>query len=89
MEYTLCVICQRKTDEDLTCPTDSKRKDVGAGYLTAERDFKDFSKYSALPSFMKLGRIDNGSGIQSTLHQNRHVGTNLVETSTTALNYKD
>ena len=61
------MICQRKTDEHaLLIPSD-----VGAGYLTAERDFKDFSKYSALPSFMKLSRIDNGSGIQSILHQNR------------------
>ena len=61
------MICQRKTDEDLMSPADSKHKNVGAGYVIAERDFM-FPEHIALPSFMKLNRIDNDSGIQSTLH---------------------
>jgi len=66
------VIFLKKSDENLTRPADSKCKDAGAGYFTAERDFTDFSEYSALPRSLKLCRIDdNGSGIQSTLHQNK------------------
>jgi len=65
------MICQKKTDEHLTCPADSKHRDTSAVYFTAERNFTDFSEYSALPRSMKLCHIDNGSGIQSTLHQNK------------------
>jgi len=64
------VICQKKTDQDLVCPADSKHNDFGAGYFTAERDFIGFSEHSALPHSMKLCHINNGGGIQSTLYQN-------------------
>ena len=57
--------------EYLKCAFDSKHNDVGAGYFTAERDFIGFSAYNALPHSKKLCHINNESGIQSSLYQNR------------------
>ena len=35
IDWTLCVLCQKSTQETLQCPANSKRKDVGVGYKFA------------------------------------------------------
>ena len=70
-DHYVWLVRLKKTDQDLVCPADSKRNDIGAGYFTVEGDVIGISEYSALPHSMKLCHINNGSGIQSTLYQNR------------------
>jgi len=76
INWSLCFICQcYKLHEELVCPAESKRKDVGAGYLTAAKDLSNFYNYGGvLPDSLRL-RIEclnNGSaGIESILVSHR------------------
>ena len=64
-------MCQcYKLREELVCPADSKRKDIGAGYLTAVIDLTNFYNYDGvLPDSLRLRieRLKDGSGIETTL----------------------
>ena len=63
--WKLCLICQEQKEELLTCPSQSKRKDVGSGYRSlAER----FNELEQLPIHLK--RLDEGNGIEMTMVAN-------------------
>ena len=49
MDWTKCDLCQTVTKEKLQCPADSKRTDVGAGYLTLSNAIKCFSELGSFP----------------------------------------
>lgn len=58
--WSLCIFCQAdEKDERLVCPAQSKRTDIGAGYLTLSNDLKSFSEHDALPSHLVLDQSDD------------------------------
>ena len=74
-DWNKCCICQKVTNEVLQCPTRAKRHDikVGQGYSTLSSNIMRFSELGELPVFLELERLDEGSGIETTLINNKAV----------------
>ncbi len=66
-DWSQCIFCQDSTSEKLSCPAESKRKDVGAGYFTIADNIKRFEELGSLPMRMDTARLDEGNGIGDTL----------------------
>ena len=64
IDWSLRFMCQcYKLREELVCPADSKRKDTGAGYLTAAIDLTNFYNHGGvLPDSLRLRieRLNSG-----------------------------
>ena len=60
--WNLCLICQEDNEEPLTCPSKSKRKDVGSGYSSLAGNLIRFNQLGKLP--FQLERLDEGNGIE-------------------------
>ena len=70
-EWSLCVICQDKRSMDnLVCPGQSKRKDVGIGYKSLAENLIKFDELNLLPKTLQLNRIDKGEGVEAALSSN-------------------
>ena len=54
--------------EPLTCPSKSKRKDVGSGYSSLTEKLIEFNELRQLP--FQLERLDEGQGIEMTMVAN-------------------
>jgi len=63
-----CIICQEHTGEALTCPSKSKRKDVGSGYRSLAEQLVEFNELGELP--LQLERLDEGDGIEAAMVAN-------------------
>jgi len=59
-DWTLCCLCYSKKNEALMSVTEQ-------GLLTLQRDLNDFIQLNALPTMISISRLDDGSGIASTL----------------------
>ena len=59
-DWKLCLICQEQKEESLTCPSQSKRKDVGSGYSSLAENLIRFHELGQLP--INLERLDEGNG---------------------------
>lgn len=70
VDWKLCILCQHVTDEVLQFPSHTKRTDKGAGYKYVAENIRKFHELDALPFQINLHHIDNGSGIEATLHEN-------------------
>ena len=71
-----CCLCQKVTNELLQCPTKSKRVDIGVGqgyYSTLSANIIQLNELHDLPMLIDLQRLDEGSGIESTLRENKAV----------------
>ncbi len=68
-DWTKCVICQEDKSEKLNCPAESKRPDVGAGYISLAEDVTSFSNAGCLTKPFNISRIDDGDGIEATLQR--------------------
>lgn len=66
--WKLCVVCQEEKAEPLTCPSKSKRKDVGSGYSSLAEKLIEFNELGQLP--IQLERLDEGQGIEMTVVAN-------------------
>jgi len=66
--WKLCVICQEEKAEQLTCPSKSKRKDVGSGYSSLAEKLIEFNELGLLPFLLE--RLDEGQGIEMTMVAN-------------------
>lgn len=65
------MLCREVTSKPLQCPNASKRSDQGARYQgLAERLIK-FNELNDLPKDLNLNRLDDVSGMQSTLTANK------------------
>ena len=56
--WELCIICQEDNEEPLTCPSNSKRKDLGSGYSSLADNLIRFHELGELP--FRLERLDEG-----------------------------
>ena len=66
-DWSQCIFCQQSTNENLACPAESKRTDVGAGYFTVAENLKRFEDLGSLPIALDISRLDEGNGIGATL----------------------
>ena len=66
-DWEKCVLCQEDKNEKLVCPADSKKQDVGAGYVSLANDVTAFDNAGCLPNTLSVSRIDDGDGIETTL----------------------
>ena len=67
-DWKLCLICQELKEEPLTCPSQSKRKDVGSGYSSLAESLIRFNELGQLP--IHLARLDEGNGIEMAMVAN-------------------
>ena len=72
-DWTKCVICQTVTTESLQCPGESKCPDAGAGfgYSTLASNITRFNEFGELPVDIKVGRLDDGNGIEAAFLENK------------------
>ena len=70
-DWNLCVICQDISSTDnLVCPGQPKRKDVGIGYTSLAKNLIKFKELNLLPKTLQLNRIDKGEGVETALISN-------------------
>ena len=70
-DWNLCVICQDiGSTDNLVCPGQSKRKDVGIGYTSLAKHLIKFNELNLLPKTLQLNRIDKGDGVETSLISN-------------------
>ena len=70
-DWNLCVICQDISSTDnLVCPGQSKRKDVGIGYTSLAKNLIKFNELNLLPKTLQFNRINKGEGVETALISN-------------------
>ena len=67
IDYSLCIFCQQRTVEPLQCPTNSKRKDTGAGFKTLSDNLTVCEEYDFFPFETDLKNLDEGNGFEDCL----------------------
>ena len=72
-DWTECVICQERTQEDLQCPADTKRTDldIGADYNSFDSIILKCSALDWFPLTLNLQQLDDGNSIASTLQRHK------------------
>ena len=69
------MFCVKKTNlkcfKVLHCPAESKRDTQGAGYTALASLLEGFGKINCLPRKLKIASIDDGEGIEATLHSHK------------------
>ena len=70
IDWSLCALCQERSDKPLICPAKSKCKDIGAGYDTLGDNLSSFRSVGNQPLPIDINRLDEGDGISSTLKSN-------------------
>jgi hypothetical protein len=74
INWEKCVLWQSGTKENLQCPADSKRYNLGAGYSSLAKNIEKFHQLSCLPiKPMKLLTVygTRSSDIEVALHQHK------------------
>ena len=71
IDWKLCALCQETKEESLQCPANSKRTDRGAGYKSLAEHLLLFSELGITPFAISLEQLNDGSGIENTLLNNK------------------
>ena len=66
--WKLIIIYQEETKESLTCPSKSKRKDLGSGCSSLAQQLIRFNELNQLP--FQLERLDERCGIEMAMVAN-------------------
>ena len=61
---------QDKNDK-LVCPADSKKEDLGAGYISLANDVTAFDNAECLAKTLSMSWINDGDGVEATLEYHR------------------
>ena len=67
LKWNLCIICQCETEECLTCPANSKRHDVSAGYQTIASYISAFLQIKHLSLSLHPEIANAGENLAETL----------------------
>ena len=70
-DWKKCIICQQDKNDKLVCPADSKKEDVGAGYVSLANDVTAFDNAECLRKMLSMSRINDGDGVEATLEYHR------------------
>ena len=69
--WSLCVLCQKPSTIHLTDPSNStKDREAPKGYKSLARNLEELHFLNALPLNIELSRLNDGTGIESTLMTN-------------------
>ena len=68
IDWTKCVICREEKTESLTVPDG---KAAQSGYIKLISDLEGSDELGLLPKNIDLNQLNDGSGIQQTLHKNK------------------
>lgn len=71
INWKLCVLCQQIKQESLQCPANSKRTDLGAGYKSLAENLLLFSDLGMVPFPVILDQLNDGSGVENTMLNNK------------------
>ncbi len=69
-DWKKCVLCQVHSTEKLSCPADSKKQNVGAGYVSLAEDVNAIQNAGCLLKTL-MSRINDGDGVEATLEHHR------------------
>ena len=67
---SVCHPPRQSSTDNLVCPGQSKRKDVGIGYKSLTENLIKFDELNLLPKTLQLNRIDKGEGVEAALSSN-------------------
>ena len=70
-DWKKCIIFQIDKNDKLVCPADSKKEDVGAGYVSLANDVTAFDNAECLPKTLSISRINDGDGVEATLEYHK------------------
>ena len=65
--WSICVLCQRKTQDPLVVPDRGKRLTKGMGYRTLAQDLNNAKDADYNPLKIDFTNLDDGTGIEQTL----------------------
>lgn len=70
-DWSLCALCEERTDEKLICPnnTTGSRQNYGSGYKTLAENLSRFREIRYLPIKVDFQGLDDCSGIEETLQK--------------------
>ena len=71
IDWKLYVLCQKRKEESLQCPANSKRTDLGAGYKSLAENLLLFNELRMVPFAVNLEQLNDGSGVENTLLKNK------------------
>ncbi len=69
--WDICILCQVTTGEPLQCPLRSTKQSAGSGYASLTEDLLRFQTLHRMPMDINFERLDDGTGIESTLRAHR------------------
>ena len=67
IDWNKCMMCQKDSQEILQCPAESKRKDLGAGYISLAKNIKRFEELKSLPMKLDIEKLSEGQRLEDTL----------------------
>ena len=68
INWSICCLCRDDDDDcQFTCPSKTKRGDVGSGYTTMDVNLRRLSEIDAVPFKLDINSLDDGHGIKETL----------------------
>ena len=67
IDWNKCMMCQKDSQEILQCPAESKRKDLGAGYISLATNIKRFEELKYLPMKLDIEKLSEGQRLEDTL----------------------
>ena len=71
VNWELCIICEKRTQEKLQCPAISNRKDCGVEYISFVKNVGAFQDLNFMPVDFRDHQLDAGSGLDASLGKNK------------------
>ena len=71
MDWNKCIICQQISKESLQCPANSKRKDVGSGYVSFARSLEQFQSFGVSVTYCEIDLADTNRKLEQVLLENK------------------
>ena len=68
--WSKCFLCKTESSESLVCPGESKRKDIGAGYVSMATNLSNFASIGALST--ELAELVKQTGDLDELLTSKH-----------------
>lgn len=67
IQWDLCMLCQKKTGENLTFPGRNTKPDKNSGYGKVAEHLEEFHRLGRVPLGVDVLSLDDGSGLKETL----------------------
>ena len=71
MDWNKCIICQKSSQESLQCPGNSKRKDIGAGYVSFARLLEEFKSFGVKVTYCEIELSNTNQQLEHVLLENK------------------